>query len=171
MGMVTHSAGGMQITGDKLADGGAERLRVSSPMERNDWVAGYHLSSHLLAESHQLIRLTGLDLVSLHILAEVAIGSAQRTVRHLQAGHDPVPLVPMSSRKVALMTGFPRETVRRRIGRLVETGYLRKERNGLLPTAQLNVQLLHTALREAVARHARLTNQLIESGMLVLSES
>jgi hypothetical protein len=139
-------------------------------MERADWVAGFHMGSHLLAESQQMVRLTGLDLISLHILAEVAMGAAQRTVRHLQAGRDPVALVPISSRKVALMTGIPRETARRRISRLVETGYLRKERDGLLPTDRLDAGLLHDTLRESIARHARLTNQLMEAGLLVLAE-
>lgn len=144
---------------------------VATAMERGDWVAGFHMGSHLLAESQQMVRLTGLDLISLLILAEVAVGSAQRTVRHLQAGREPVALVPVSSRKVALMTGIPRETARRRIGRLVEAGYLRKERDGLLPTDRLPASLLHDTLRESIARHARLTNRLIDAGLLVLSES
>ncbi len=166
-------------TANFLADEGAVRRArawpraagVASGMERGDWVAGFYMGSHLLAEAQQMMRLTGLDLVSLHILAEVALGSAQRTVRHLQAGRDPVALVPVSSRKVALMTGIPRETARRRIGRLVETGYLRKERDGLLPTDRLHASLLHDTLRESIARHARLANRLIDAGLLVLSES
>ena len=143
---------------------------AASPLS-SDWIAGYHLGCHLLAESQRLVQLTGLDLVSLHILGEVAIGTSQRAVHNLLAGRPATALVPMSSRTVALMTGLPRETVRRRIGRLVKAGYLSKTQAGLLPTPRLEGSMTQAAVRESVARHARLTNRLIETGLLALAES
>lgn len=155
----------------RAADAAPAMPRAISPgLPYGDWIAGYHLGCHLLVASQRLAQSTGLDLLSLHILGEVAVGASQRAIQTLRLGQPPAPLVPISSRKVALVTGLPRETVRRRIGKLVEAGYLRKVPDGLLPTDRLPEEWMQVAVRESVERHARLTNQLIETGLLVLAE-
>jgi hypothetical protein len=110
------------------ASGQGLRLRV-----REDAVALkaplvlYACGRLFLEEAHCLSDGQRLDPASVLIATTVSIGSLERGMKN---GGSPKP---MSRRAIASATGLPRETVRRRVDRLVEMQLLRVVRGGILP--------------------------------------
>lgn len=136
-------------------------------MERGDY-ARFLLGRHFLEEIHMLAGPQRLDPAMILIAETVAVGSMERSMPRpgLRAdGQAPRPR-PMSRRAIALATGLPRETVRRRLARLVELGLLREEGGGIACADAFLHNGRSDMLGEMLTRHVALTNQLIAEGLI-----
>lgn len=71
--------------------------------------------------------------IALHNVGVLENGRDMRPVRdECVGGSEEAPLRPCNAYSIAAATGLPRETVRRKIGRLVEQGWVEKCENGHL---------------------------------------
>jgi CRP-like cAMP-binding protein len=107
------------------------RLRVrEEAVAANAPLVLYACGRLFLEEAHCLSDGQRLDPASVLIATTVAIGAIERGMKNGGT------MKPMSRRAIASATGLPRETVRRRVDRLVEGGLLRIVRGGVLPPAE-----------------------------------
>jgi hypothetical protein len=135
--------------------------------DRNE-LARFLLGRHFLEEIHMLSGPQQLDPAMILIAETVAIGTMERSMPRpgqRQDGQLPRPR-PMSRRAIALATGLPRETVRRRLARLVEIGLLKEEAGGIACADSFIRGDRAEMLGEMLARHVSLTNQLIAEGLI-----
>jgi hypothetical protein len=135
--------------------------------ERAD-LARFLIGRHFLEEIHMLAGPQRLDPAMILIAETVAIGTMERSMPragHRTDGQQPRPR-PMSRRAIALATGLPRETVRRRLARLVELGLLKEEAGGIACSDSFIHGGRPEMLADMLARHVSLTNQLIAEGLI-----
>lgn len=130
--------------------------------------ARFLLSRHFLDEIHTLAGPQRLDPAMILIAQTVAIGMMERGMPRPGQRRDGVPprARPMSRRAIALATGLPRETVRRRLVRLVEMGLLKEEAGGIACSDSFLHEGGAQRLSDMLARHVALTNQLIAEGLI-----
>jgi hypothetical protein len=130
--------------------------------------ARFLLGRHFLEEMHMLAGPQRLDPAMILIAETVAIGTMERSLfRQGQRGDGAAGRPrPMSRRAIALATGLPRETVRRRLARLVELGLLREEGGGIACADSFIRDDRAQMLSDMLARHVALTNQLIAEGLI-----
>ena len=125
----------------------------------------FQLSHHFLEEAHLLSHGMQLEPVSVMIVETVRVGAMERALR-LPEGLARNARQMMSRRAVAVATGLPRETVRRRVKRLVEQGVLLEEAGGALSVVdQADAETGHKLQRQ-LANHVAMTNALIEAGLI-----
>jgi CRP-like cAMP-binding protein len=140
--------------------------------ERGD-LARFLIGRHFLDEIHMLSGPNRLDPAMILIAETVAIGTMERSFPrnghrldgHRGDGSMPRPR-PMSRRAIALATGLPRETVRRRLARLVELGLLQEEAGGIACAEGFIRSGREQMVSDMLARHVALTNQLIAEGLI-----
>jgi CRP-like cAMP-binding protein len=146
-----------------------QRLRPAGQRlsDRADF-ARFLLGRHFLDEIHMLSDQHRLDPAMVLIAETVAIGTMERSVpRPGQCGDGQVARPrPMSRRAIALATGLPRETVRRRVGRLVELGLLQEGSGGIACSDRFLHDGQGQLLTDMLARHVCVTNQLIAEGLI-----
>jgi CRP-like cAMP-binding protein len=129
--------------------------------------ARFLLGRHFLEEMHMLAGPQRLDPAMILIAETVAIGTMERSLfRQGRADGAVGRPKPMSRRAIALATGLPRETVRRRLARLVELGLLREEAGGIACADSFIRHDRAQMLSDMLARHVALTNQLIAEGLI-----
>jgi hypothetical protein len=148
-------------TGQRLRPVGQ---RLTDQAER----ARFLLGRHFLEEMHMLGGLHGLDPAMILIVETVAIGTMERSMPRAGQRSDARigrPL-PMSRRAIASATGLPRETVRRRVGRLVELGLLQEGAGGIACSASFRVDGQGQVLADLLSRHVAVTNQLLAEGLI-----
>lgn len=135
--------------------------------ERAD-LARFLIGRHFLDEIHMLSGPTRLDPAMILIAETVAIGTMERSFpRNGQRTEGLAARArPMSRRAIALATGLPRETVRRRLARLVELGLLREEAGGITCSEDFIRGGREQMVSDMLARHVTLTNQLIAEGLI-----
>lgn len=153
------------------AVGGAHQSRLKPAPQRladRNEIARFLLGRHFLEEIHMLSGPQGLDPAMILIAETVAIGTMERSMpRPGQRVDGPPPRPrPMSRRAIALATGLPRETVRRRLARLVEIGLLKEEGGGIACAEGFIRGGGTDMLSEMLTRHVSLTNQLIAEGLI-----
>jgi hypothetical protein len=114
------------------------RLRFAAErLSEHGALALFQIERHFLEESHLLSGDQRLDPAMVLIAATVGVGTIERAMRdsatrRARAGGIPAASVrPMSRRAIAVATGLPRETVRRRVKRLVELGILAEDNRGV----------------------------------------
>lgn len=136
-------------------------------MERGD-IARFLIGRHFLEEIHLLAGPQRLDPAMILIAETVAIGTMERSMpRPGERVDGQVPgLRPMSRRAIAVATGLPRETVRRRLARLVELGLLKEEAGRIACSDQFIREGRAQTLADMLVRHVSLTNQLIAEGLI-----
>jgi hypothetical protein len=136
-------------------------------VERGDY-ARFLLGRHFLEEIHMLSGPQQLDPAMILIAETVLIGSMERSMPRpgLRSDGQPPRPRPMSRRAIALATGLPRETVRRRLARLVELGLLKEEAGGIACADGFLRAGRADMLGEMLTRHVALTNQLIAEGLI-----
>ena len=136
-------------------------------IERGDY-ARFLLGRHFLEEIHMLSGPQRLDPAMILIAETVLIGSMERGMPRpgLRSDGTPPKPRPMSRRAIALATGLPRETVRRRLARLVELGLLKEEGGGIACADGFLRDGRADMLGEMLSRHVVLTNQLIAEGLI-----
>lgn len=105
---------------------------VGSILDEEFRLASYLVVADML-ETHRIWRsYLGLDNDDLLILLNIALGNVQRFMRNVtergsflaNVGIPQDAIVPISRRAIARATGLPRETVRRRVDRLIAAGLL-----------------------------------------------
>lgn len=134
--------------------------------DRSDRVR-FLLGRHFLEEMHMLSGPMRLDPSMILIAETVAIGTMERSMpRNGKADGLPTRPRPMSRRAIALATGLPRETVRRRLVRLVELGLLREEPGGIACSDSFIRDGRAEMLADMLARHVALTNLLVAEGLI-----
>lgn len=74
---------------------------------------------------------------------------------------------PLSRRAIALASGMPRETARRRVAELITRGHLVEAGRGVLPAIPTANPAGDLALQQLLAHHALITNRLVAAGLLV----
>lgn len=74
---------------------------------------------------------------------------------------------PLSRRAIALASGMPRETARRRVAELIARGHLVEAGRGVLPVMPAADPAGELALQQLLAHHALITNRLVAAGLLV----
>lgn len=127
----------------------------------------FRVSHHFLEEAHLLSHGMLLEPVSVMIVETVRVGAIERSLRPATCNSARARHV-MSRRAVAEATGLPRETVRRRVKRLVELGILLDEPNGALSVAMPDDADLGRNLHRHLANHISMTNSLIDAGLIGL---
>jgi hypothetical protein len=144
----------LKPAGHKLADRG-DRAR-------------FLLGRHFLEEMHMLSGPLRLDPSMILIAETVAIGTMERSMPRNGQRMDGIATRPrpMSRRAIALATGLPRETVRRRLVRLVELGLLREEPGGIACSDSFIRGGRAEMLADMLARHVALTNLLVAEGLI-----
>lgn len=160
-----------------MADAGVavqSRLKPASHRltDRSD-VARFLIGRHFLDEIHMLSGPTRLDPAMILIAETVAIGTMERSFPRngqrldcQRTDGQAVRARPMSRRAIALATGLPRETVRRRLARLVELGLLKEEAGGITCSQDFIRGGREQMVSDMLARHVTLTNQLIAEGLI-----
>jgi CRP-like cAMP-binding protein len=147
----------------------AQRLRPASRRlsDRGD-LARFLLGRHFLDEIHLLSGRHQLDPAMILIAETVAIGTMERSTPRpgQRANGEAGRPRPMSRRAIALATGLPRETVRRRVGRLVELGLLQEDVGGIACSDRFLDDNRGQLLSDMLARHVSVTNQLIAEGLI-----
>lgn len=118
-----------------------------------------------------------LDNDDLMVLLNIALANVQRFMRD-RAGRDPflanvgVPqdvIVPISRRAIARATGLPRETVRRRVDRLIAEGLVVELAGGVRSRPRILAESnVITALIEHVERLTGTANALLDRRVLTL---
>jgi hypothetical protein len=143
------------------------RLATSRIPECAD-IARFHLGRHFLEEVHLLSDRHQLDPAMVLIAQTVAVGTIERGMP--RPGTRPAAgkpgVRPMSRRAIALATGLPRETVRRRLRRLVELGLLKETAGGISCADEFIADDREPGLADMLARHVALTNILIAEGLI-----
>jgi CRP-like cAMP-binding protein len=130
-------------------------------------VARFHLGRHFLEEVHLLSDRHQLDPAMVLIAQTVAVGTIERGMPRPGARQQGKPGVrPMSRRAIALATGLPRETVRRRLRRLVDLGLLKESPGGISCADDFLSDDHEPGLADMLARHVALTNILIAEGLI-----
>lgn len=119
----------------------------------------------------------GLDNDDLMVLLNIALANVQRFMRD-RVGRDPflanvgIPqdaIVPISRRAIARATGLPRETVRRRVDRLIAEGLVVELTGGVRSRPRILAETnVIAALIEHVERLTGTTNALLDRGVLTL---
>lgn len=127
----------------------------------------FQVSHHFLEEAHLLSHGMLLEPVSVLIVETVRVGSIERSLRPAACNSGRARHA-MSRRAVAEATGLPRETVRRRVKRLVELGVLLDAPNGALSVAAADDVELGRNLQRHLANHVSMTNSLIDAGLIGL---
>lgn len=145
------------------------RLRFAAErLPEHGTLALFQIERHFLEESHLLSGDQRLDPAMVLIAATVGVGTIERSMRDGAArrarGGDAAPpaVRPMSRRAIAVATGLPRETVRRRVKRLVELGILTEDSRG--------VRCAEAASAEKMARVARLLAHQVAIANIFLAE-
>jgi hypothetical protein len=130
--------------------------------------ARFLLGRHFLEAMHMLAGPERLDPAMVLIVETVLIGTTERGMGRAgqRPGGGPARPRPMSRRAIALATGLPRETVRRRLVRLVELGLLTEEAGGIACADPVMGAGQAQMLADMLARHVALTNQLIADGLI-----
>lgn len=130
--------------------------------------ARFLLGRHFLEEIHMLSGPQRLDPAMILIAETVAIGTMERSMPRPGPNGNGVAARPrpMSRRAIALATGLPRETVRRRLVRLVDLGLLKEEAGGIACSDDFIRNGREQMLSDMLARHVALTNQLIAEGLI-----
>lgn len=125
----------------------------------------FQVSHHFLEEAHLLSHGMQLEFLSVMIVETIRVGAAERALRPASRASGRQRQA-MSRRAIAVATGLPRETVRRRIKRLVELGVLHEDPNGALSVVPLDDTELGSSLQRHLANHVSMTNSLIQAGLI-----
>jgi hypothetical protein len=121
-----------------------------------------HVGRHYLEEAHLLSDGLRLDPAMVLIAQTVRVATLERQ----QKRDGGVPVRPMSRRAISVATGLPRETIRRRVARLVELGVLAERGGGIVPAeAQADDPRAEQLMRH-LAHHVALTNALLREGLV-----
>jgi hypothetical protein len=147
----------------------APRLRLATGrLPECAEIARFHLGRHFLEEVHLLSDRHQLDPAMVLIAQTVAVGTIERGMPR-PGSRQPVGkggVRPMSRRAIALATGLPRETVRRRLRRLVDLGLLKETAGGISCADEFLSDDQEPGLADMLARHVALTNVLIAEGLI-----
>ena len=127
----------------------------------------FQMSRQFLEVAHLLSRGMQMEPASVMIVETVRVGSTERA--HRLRGRPGGKRQAMSRRAVAVATGLSRETVRRRVKRLVEEGVLLEDADGSLSVAAIDAEELRHNIRRYLSSHVALTNQLVDAGLIEAS--
>lgn len=127
----------------------------------------FQMSRQFLEVAHLLSHGMQMEPASVMIVETVRVGSMERANR--LNGRSGGKRHAMSRRAVAVATGLSRETVRRRVKRLVEEGVLREDVDGSLSVVAVDEEELRYSLKRYLSSHVTLTNQLIGAGLIETS--
>ena len=140
-------------------------------------MVGYALINSFLVQQRLYADYLDLPPARALVFLTVMVGSSQRYTRapnldDSYRGAKVLPrssIVPMSRRSIAAATNLPRETVRRIVAELIESGYLIDlGRRGVTPRiGEILTEPAQALVRQLTAEVARLTNELARLGAVV----
>jgi hypothetical protein len=153
------------------------RLRFAAErLTEHGTLALFQIERHFLEESHLLSGDQRLDPAMVLIAATVGVGTIERSMRdaatrRARGGDVPAPAIrPMSRRAIAVATGLPRETVRRRVKRLVELGILAEDNRGVTCADNLGPDKMSRIAR-LLAHQAAIANIFLAEGLFELESA
>lgn len=154
------------------ADAPAKLRFAAERLTDHGMLALFQIERHFLEESHLLSGDQRLDPAMVLITATVGVGSIERSMRDLAArrarsDETPPDVRPMSRRAIAVATGLPRETVRRRVKRLVELGILAEDNRGVSCADSLGPDKMARIAR-LLAHQAAIANIFLAEGLFEL---
>lgn len=151
---------------------------VTNPvqMEANWRVAMSGLANLFLTLHHTFSAPMALGPTELLIYATIAVANVQKLMRErcIPPGYSATEIlprewvVPISRNAVASATGLPRETVRRHVARMIDSGLLIEDARGGVTTAigMIQDQGLEPLLAGLLAEFTRTTESLLRSGVI-----
>ena len=155
----------------------SERVVTNPAKMGENWrVAVTSLMNLFLTMHRTMAAATPVGPTELLIYSTVSVANVQRLMRERSipgslAGTDILPrewVVPISRNAIATASGLPRETVRRHVARMIETGLLiEDERGGVtLPIGVIQDRGLEPFLEGMLTNYARSAEELLRIGVI-----
>jgi hypothetical protein len=155
----------------------SERIVTNPAKMRDNWrVAVTSLLNLFLTMHRTLAAATPVGPTELLIYSTVSVANVQklmreRTIPERFAGTEILPrewVVPISRNAIATASGLPRETVRRHVARMIETGLLIEDVRGgvTLPVGVIQDRELEPFLEGMLTNFARGAEELLRIGVI-----
>jgi hypothetical protein len=152
------------------------RINTIGPNMADNWrLAMYALGNQFLSHHRAMTDLSEMAPTTLLVYLTVSLANVQKAIRQPGAldgytGTKVLPrsmIVPISRSAVSAATGLPRETVRRQIAQLVQSGMLVEEQGGVsLPMGAIADQGMEPLLEPLLKDFARTAEQLLRMGVI-----